>query len=272
MRRETKRGFTLVEVIVTLAILAVLMAMAVPALTGYIDKTKDHALLVDGHTITMALQTTGTELSATAPNGQVLDSSLTGYVTARGVSLRQGDWTSVVNSLSAASYATASIFDVAFDGAVLTHYYYMKDDENILEYDRGGYTVLHEMPLATQWAIPAQRMESFMSGLGIDVVERFKDTGFDITNPDDTLSDEMKKELGIRSSPWYYPDFESYFSTQVANELGYIGTQYMDASAQSLIYISFNPDGTVEHFILRDISTWRNMIEYRNGTYTYIGP
>jgi prepilin-type N-terminal cleavage/methylation domain-containing protein len=35
-----RAGFTLVEVIVVLVILAILMAIAVPALTGYIEKAR----------------------------------------------------------------------------------------------------------------------------------------------------------------------------------------------------------------------------------------
>ena len=38
--KSTKKGFTLVELIVVLVILAVLAAMLVPALVGYIDRAK----------------------------------------------------------------------------------------------------------------------------------------------------------------------------------------------------------------------------------------
>ena len=41
--RNNKRGFTLVELIVVLTILAVLAAMLIPALQGYIEKSLETA-------------------------------------------------------------------------------------------------------------------------------------------------------------------------------------------------------------------------------------
>jgi prepilin-type N-terminal cleavage/methylation domain-containing protein len=272
MRREAKRGFTLIEVIVVLVILAILITIAVPPLTGYIEKAKDRALALEGHTITTALQSIGTELSATAPDGKIADSPLKGYVTTRGVILHADDWTTAVNSLSATSYAPASIFNVTFDNATLTHYYYQKDEKTILEYDRGTYRVLHEMPLEAQWTVPAQRMEAMISILGVDLVERFEGRNFDITNPENTLTDDMKKELGINYEPYYYADFASYFYTQVARELGYSDTQYMVGNGDSLINLTFNPDGTIKTFILRNAATYEHMVRYEDGIYTYVGP
>lgn len=40
-KKNTKRGFTLVELIVVLVILAILAALLIPALTGYIESQKE---------------------------------------------------------------------------------------------------------------------------------------------------------------------------------------------------------------------------------------
>jgi type IV pilus assembly protein PilA len=60
--KETK-GFTLVEIIVVLVILAILMAIAVPALTGYIDKAKNVGASVEAKTVLTAVQAVETENS-----------------------------------------------------------------------------------------------------------------------------------------------------------------------------------------------------------------
>lgn len=56
-KKKSKRGFTLVELIVVLVILAILAALLIPALTGYIDKAKKSQVVAETRMLTQAVQT-----------------------------------------------------------------------------------------------------------------------------------------------------------------------------------------------------------------------
>jgi prepilin-type N-terminal cleavage/methylation domain-containing protein len=64
--RHKQEGFTLVEVIVVLVIIAILMAIAVPALTGYIDRARDTQYLADARNKTTAVHSVLSELYTTS--------------------------------------------------------------------------------------------------------------------------------------------------------------------------------------------------------------
>lgn len=66
-RNNRKRGFTLVELIVVLVIRAVLAALLVPSLTGYIDKAKKQAVITEARDAWTASQAALSECYALYP-------------------------------------------------------------------------------------------------------------------------------------------------------------------------------------------------------------
>ena len=80
MQKLKKRGgFTLVELIVVLVILAILAALLIPALTGYIDKSKRDQVVAETRMLHEAVQTVASE--AYGSSGWQSDADITSLIT-----------------------------------------------------------------------------------------------------------------------------------------------------------------------------------------------
>lgn len=58
---KNKKGFTLIEIIVVLIILAIMAAIAVPSMIGFVDDSKNQALLSEARVGLLAAQTIATK-------------------------------------------------------------------------------------------------------------------------------------------------------------------------------------------------------------------
>lgn len=107
--KSTKKGFTLVELIVVLVILAILAAMLVPALTGYIDRARQEKDYQMAATVLTAAQSAATYQYATKSTMP----TITGSTSA-------GNGTTVMDLIGDASGKVSDISFTANDKGVIT--------------------------------------------------------------------------------------------------------------------------------------------------------
>lgn len=150
--KNKKKGFTLVELIVVLAILAILAAMLVPALTGYIDKANEKKVLATARQYAIAAQSTVSD--AYASNDVIskiyVDGTASDAVTYSGTRGSTKDWLASYKALAEMKSGDKASFEVSTDAATKGQ---LKNGSKVLS---GGYTASYD---GTNWT--ASKGDSF---------------------------------------------------------------------------------------------------------------
>lgn len=96
MKKRTKKGFTLIELIVVITILAVLAVIAIPVVTGWVDKARDAEAAANARTIELAAKAYMTENdeNITATN---LDDALAAFEISNPISDSSADYSVASN-------------------------------------------------------------------------------------------------------------------------------------------------------------------------------
>ena len=150
------KGFTLVEVIVVLVILAILIAIAVPALTGYIDRASEKKIIAECRQAVVAAQTIGNE------NYVTTGSKLNGNLPADGAVMKD----------------IIKLSEIPAEGKI-DHIIYTNSSVNELQYTNDGITVLYKNDKYTI----ASKSDSAGDGGGAPVKPEDTMTSLSVFNP-----------------------------------------------------------------------------------------
>ena len=133
-KRNHKKGFTLVEVIVVLVILAILAAILIPSMIGWINKAQDKTAIVEARSIRIAAQEVITE------NYKTPDATLTTGLKGAAGSNDASDYAKDVFQLAEVG-APAEITDITITNHKITKLVYKSTDEKTVTYENNEYTI-----------------------------------------------------------------------------------------------------------------------------------
>ncbi|MEG2548270.1 MAG: type II secretion system protein [Eubacterium sp.] len=83
--KKNQKGFTLVELIVVLVILAILAAFTIPAMLGFVDDAKGKAYIAEAREVYMAYQGAMMDTMSETPVASYVQPTVAGGATATGI-------------------------------------------------------------------------------------------------------------------------------------------------------------------------------------------
>lgn len=149
MKKNSNKGFTLVELIVVLVILAILAAILVPALLGYIDKAREKQTTTNAEAAYVAAQAMATEAYGKGYTTPV------GYVTKQKIAdltdIPTKDMQAIAVTYNGATNSTTT--SVGSDGSTeLSHADFII---SVFSYYDGNYTAVWKQSEGGNWTVTA---------------------------------------------------------------------------------------------------------------------
>ena len=120
--KNNKKGFTLVEIIVVLVILAIMAAIMIPGMTGWIKKAQDKSAIVEARTVLLAAQTIASEDYIEDPDATALTA------------------TQIAEVIDLAG-VSGSVSSVALSDGSVTSLVYVTGDNTVTYTPAGGFVV-----------------------------------------------------------------------------------------------------------------------------------
>jgi prepilin-type N-terminal cleavage/methylation domain-containing protein len=132
--RKDNKGFTLVEMIVVLVILAILAAILIPALLGYIDEAKQKQYVLNGKSAYTASQAVMSDLYAKAKKDFNLENAITDDVKQRILDMADINACTVLEIGCKDAYTSGS-GSKQHGAFTITYVHYQEDNTDIYFYN-----------------------------------------------------------------------------------------------------------------------------------------
>ena len=142
-RQRDRGGFTLVELIVVLAILAILATLLIPTMTGYIDKANEEKIIAETRMAVMAAQTVVSENYARDPEAWVEEKELTSMEDTGNKLLQEiKELSETSGDIQSVTVVNGKVTALSYDnGKVTCEYHSSSEDSESGEDVEEGYTV-----------------------------------------------------------------------------------------------------------------------------------